>query len=413
MQLPLTNASARQVWDLLTDFVRAAPSSVRPLEQVLGATLAEDVRAESDFPPFDRAVMDGYAVRSVDFEGGPRAVNVAGLARAGGEAMNALDRETCAQINTGAPVPPGADAVVIVENSRPVAGEPAAPLRVYLDDRPRAGQHIERRGNIVKKGDLLIRGGARIGPGELATVAAGGRRELRVFDAPAVALLSTGDELVAPGEAPGPGRIIDSNSIALAGCVRDAGGKATLLGRCPDEPHRLEQRLRDALRHPVACVAGGMSKGTHDLVPAALEALGVTWLVESLRLKPGKPTRIGRGPQGQWVVGLPGNPVSCVVCFLLFVRPILEGLSGRPPAPPPHFSGMLNADLPANGSRPMYQPAEWRAGPRGEVMVTPNPWRGSGDPFGLCGANALLYRAENAMPAARGDQVLFIPFGLP
>ncbi|TWT45164.1 Molybdopterin molybdenumtransferase [Phycisphaerae bacterium RAS1] len=415
--LPLKNAYARQVWDLLAEQVRPAAPTDRPLDGLLGATLAEDVRAQSDFPPFDRAIMDGYAVLSADFADGPRALQLSGLARAGGDAAAPLTSGTCVQINTGAPIPPGADAIVIVENSRGAAGETPAPLnsstQVFLDDRPSPGQHIERRGAIVRTGDLLIRGGTRIGPGELATVAAGGRRALRAFEAPTVALLSTGDELVDPGDQPGPGQIIDSNSIALSGCVRDAGGRPTLLGRCPDEPNLLQQRLRDALRHRIACVTGGMSKGTHDLVPAAFESLGVAWLVESLKLKPGKPTRIGRGPQGQWIVGLPGNPVSCVVCFLLLVRPIIDGLSGRPPAPPPHFSGMLNADLPANGSRPMYQPAEWRAGPRGEVTVTPNPWRGSGDPFGLCGANALLYRPENALPAARGDQVLFIPFGLP
>jgi len=141
--------------------------------------------------------------------------------------------------------------------------------------------------------------------------------------------------------------------------------------------------------------------------------LGVRWLVNGARLRPGKPLRIGHSETGCWVLGLPGNPVSCAVCFLLFGRVVLEGLQGLPVGKPPHVAGSLEADLPAGGERPIYQPAEWSAGSDGEVYLSPLVWRGSGDPFGMAIANALLYRAAGAPAAPRGETVRFIPLDLP
>lgn len=184
-------------------------------------------------------------------------------------------------------------------------------------------------------------------------------------------------------------------------------------GRCADEPASLRASLELGLSYDVMIVAGGMSKGTHDLVPSLLEELGVRWLVSSLNLKPGKPTRIGRAETGCWVLGLPGNPVSCAVCFLLFGRCLLQGLQGLGVRPPTHLPGVLADELGAVGERPMYQPGEWAVSPREEIVVTPGRWRGSGDPFGLVGANALIYRAAQSPPAQRGERVRFIPLEAP
>jgi len=163
----------------------------------------------------------------------------------------------------------------------------------------------------------------------------------------------------------------------------------------------------------VAFGLGGPAAARMARARAVLEQLGVHWVVEGLNLKPGRPTRIGRAPRGGWVLGLPGNPVSCAVCFLLFGRFILEGLMGLPPKPPPRLSGKLDERMPANGARPMFQPAEWRAGADGEVRVRPIPWRGSGDPFGLAAANALIYRPAEVRAADTGHSVAFVPLACP
>jgi molybdopterin molybdotransferase len=260
---------------------------------------------------------------------------------------------------------------------------------------------------------LLVRAGTRIGPGAVAALVAGGIDRVTIFKRPAVALLSTGDEVVRAGRELKPGQIYDSNSVVLRELIGAAGGEAIGLGRCPDEPDRLKQAVAQGLEHDVLCIVGGMSKGTHDLVPAVLEELGVRWVVSGLNLKPGKPTRIGRAESGCWVVGLPGNPVSCAVCFLLFAHVILEGLQGLPVRRPPHLRGRTDADLPPNGARPMYQPAEWLVGADGGVQVSPLLWRGSGDPFGLALANALIHRPANAPAAPRGQTVDFVPFDRP
>lgn len=404
----LQAAPAEDVWDALARHVRPGPADETPLTDALGRVLAADLRTEFDFPPFDRAVMDGYAVRIEDFARQPTELTDLGLVRAGAAERLAVTPGTCARINTGAPLPEGAEAVVMVEKSETLSNG-----RIRLDDTPRPEQHLERRASMMKRGDLLVRAGTRLGGGALAAAVAGGVRKAAVFRTPRVALLSTGDEVVSPDDTLDGAQIFDSNSVALADFIRRAGGEPTRLGRCPDEQRELRGMLRGGLEYDVLCVTGGMSKGTHDLVPDALEKLGVEWLVESLHMKPGKPMRIGQAPGGCWVLGLPGNPVSCSVCFLLFGRALLDGLSGLPVRRPAVLHGRLDADMPANGPRPLYQPAEWHAMANGVVGVSPLIWRGSGDPFGMAIANALIQRPANAPSAAHGEAVPFIVLDTP
>lgn len=400
--------TAEEVWDALREAVTPGPSTSVPLATAIGATLAQDISAPLDFPPFDRAVMDGFAVRAADFGSGTVRLRNLGVAQAGASAALQVSFGECARINTGAPIPEGADAVVIVENSREVS-----PDVVELSDAPRLGQHIELRASLLRRGARLAAAGARITPGAIATLAAAGVREPRIFRRPRVVILSTGDELIAGDQLPHAGQIFDSNSLALAEFARAAGAEVIESGCCQDESSALNSALTRGLRADLLCVTGGMSKGTHDLVPAALEQLGVSWLIDGLNLKPGKPTRIGRSPRGAWVAGLPGNPVSCVVCFLLFCRPILRGLQGLGAGPDPWLSGETQVSLSKNGARPMFHPATWRVGPKGQNLIYPVDWRGSGDPFGLLEANALLTRPAHASPAERGEQVRFLAFDLP
>jgi len=403
----LTAATADAVWECLARQVHAGRLIEVPVEHALGAVLAADVRAAHDFPPFDRAVMDGYAVRTADFSDGRAVLRCTGLVRAGAAELPEVAPGTCVQINTGAALPSGADAVVMVEHSRRLGDE-----RVELRDHPTPGQSIERRGALAPREGLLVRAGARVGPGTLAALVAGGVQRVSIFAHPRVAILSTGDEIVANRETLRPGQIHDSNGVMLETLVRRAGGEPVRLGRLPDEPGPLRAALELGLNEDVLCVIGGMSKGTHDLIPGLLEQLGVGWLVSSLNLKPGKPTRIGRS-DGCWVIGLPGNPVSCAVCFLLFARAILEGLQGLGVRRPPHALARLDAEMPANGARPLYQPAEWYIDQHGQPRVCPVLWRGSGDPFGMAVANALIYRPANAAPAPADDAAQFVPLDLP
>lgn len=401
-------ASPEAVWGALAAHVRPARTREIPFEQACGAVLAQDARSTLDYPPFDRAVVDGYAVRCSDFNDRPTRLRCTGLIRAGIATGAQLAPGTCLQINTGAPIPAGADAVVMVERSRPIA-----PDQVELDDAPTPGQHVERQAAHRRPGDLLVRAGARIGPGAIAALAAGGASTVTIFARPQVALLSTGDELVASGASLGPAQIHDSNAVALERLVREHGGDPVVFGRCSDDEPALRASLELGLADDLLCVVGGMSKGTHDLVPGILTQLGVRWLISGLNLKPGKPTCIGRAPGGCWVLGLPGNPVSCAVSFYLFGRCLLDGLGGLGVHEPPHLAGTLTGEMPKTGERPMYHPAEWSVGARGEILVTPGAWRGSGDPFGLVHANALVQRPAHCPAAGRGETVRFVPLDRP
>lgn len=404
---PLRAATAEAVWERLGGTVEPLGPEECPATEAVGAVLAADVRTAIDYPPYDRAVMDGYAVRTGDFHASPMALRLAGLSRAGSGEPEMLPPGLALQVNTGGPIPKGADAVVVVEKSRSVATATGEEL-VELDDNPQAEQNIERRGCILAQGDLLLRAGSRIRGGGVAAIVGAGVTRVRCFRRPRVGVLTTGDELVEHGRTLAFGQIHDSNSIVLADLIARRGGAAQRLGRCPDDVAALRTVLARGLEQDLLCVTGGMSKGSHDLVPATLEALGVRWLVTSLDLKPGKPTRIGRSPGGGWVLGLPGNPVSCAVCFILFGHAILDGLQGLGARGPAFLAGRLECDLPANGNRPMFQPAEWYAGPGGKPCVNPILWRGSGDPFGMAGANALAYRERHAPAAPRGDTIRFL-----
>lgn len=399
----LSAARAEAVWEALAQHVIPGRRRELPIEQSLGAVVADDIRVRHDYPPFDRAVMDGYAVRAADVAAGNTRLSLAGATAAGSRKAESLAPQQCLRINTGAPIPGGADAVVPVEDTHEQDGH----VEFHRPARP--AENIERCGVLKRKDDLLIRAGTRIQAGTLAALVAAGHTHISVYVRPQVAILCTGDELVPKGQRLDFGQIHDSNSTILEALVRRSGGEVVILGRCPDNVASLRASLELGFANEMLCVSGGMSKGTHDLVPRLLGELGVRWLADGLDLKPGRPARIGRSPQGGWVLGLPGNPVSCAICFVLFGSLILDGLQGLPVRPPPMLRGRLDAALPANGARPMFHPAEWSADDEGSPRLRPVEWRGSGDPFGLATANALIYRPDHAPAAAAGDPVRFLP----
>ena len=296
------------------------PSEEVPIEDALGRVLVEDARAAEDLPPFDSSAMDGFAVIA-----GPAAeLAVVGESRAGHPTDRALAAGEAIRISTGAAIPPGADAVVPIERVEVEDGRVTVPVT-------ERGANVRRSGEDLRSGEAVIAAGTEIGPAEVAVLAALGHPTARVGGRPRVAVLVTGDELVAPGEPLAPGQIRNSNGYAIAALASRVGAHVLPPRIVPDDREATERALSEALDSTdVVCVSGGVSVGPHDHVKPALAALGVEERFWGVRLKPGKPTWFGVR-HGKLVFGLPGNPVSAMVTFHLFARPALRRLAGADP----------------------------------------------------------------------------------
>jgi molybdopterin molybdotransferase len=309
---------------------RAAPL---PAEQVglgeaLGRILAEDVHSDEPVPGFDNSAMDGFAVRAADTEGAtpsaPSELRIAGESSAGNPAAAPLGPGEAFRISTGAMIPAGADAVVPVEYARAANGG------LLVEGAVAAGHHVRRAGEDIAAGETVLERGAELGPAELGVLASLGRSSPRCGRRPRVAVLTSGDELLAPGEAMRPGAVRDSNRHSVPALVQRAGAELLTVATVPDDPTATAAALAPMLEADVAVVCGGVSVGEHDHVKAALAELRVEPAFWGVALRPGKPTWFGsRG--AALVFGLPGNPVSAMVSFILLVRPALAVLAGAAP----------------------------------------------------------------------------------
>ncbi len=297
------------------------PAEDAMLSAAQGRVLAQAVRAKSDQPATDISMMDGYALRAAD---AGAALRVVGEVAAGDAPWSrALAAGESARIFTGAPVPPGADCVVMQEH----AARTADLLRIELP--ARAGQHIRRRGEELTAGAEAISAGTRLESAELALAAACGATTVRVFRRPRVALLSTGSELLPPGSSPAPGKLIATNAVALAALCRDAGAEALDLGIAADDVERIAAALVDAPAD-ILVTTGGASVGDHDHAQAALERLSGSLIFHTVAIRPGKPILFGTASRGRLVFGLPGNPAAATLGFELFVRLAIRMLAGDP-----------------------------------------------------------------------------------
>lgn len=368
------------------------------LADALFRVLAEDVAADGDVPPFDRSMMDGYAVRSADTAAAPAVLRVAGQVRAGQMPERRVEQGDAIQIMTGAPMPAGADAVQQVEKTRLLADG-----RVEIGESVSAGQHVARQGSETRKGSPVLERGRRVDPAAVAALATVGRGRLRAGRRPVVALLVTGDELVAVDEPPSGARIRNANEPALLAQIRAAGADALPLGVAPDDPGRIAAGVERGLATAdVLLLSGGVSAGAFDLVEAVLERLGVEILFERVAIKPGAPLVFGR--RGRTLVfGLPGNPVSAQVTFDVFVRPALfrlqQGRGGSRPA----VEVTLRAAARNRSRRRAYLPAIVRSEPGG-LFGYPLPSAGSADVFAHARANALLVLEAERIEAAAGER---------
>ncbi len=356
-----------------------------PLDaNALGLVLAEDVASDTDMPPFDKALMDGYAVRCADLVAGHGSLEVVDEIMAGQTPHRPVGPRQATRIMTGAPLPKGADAVVIVERTRLLEGN-----CVQIDDQPpRPGQNILPLGNEMRRGETIFRVGMVLRPQHMGTLATVGRSRVSVYPAVEVAVLPTGDELVEAGEIPGPGQIRNGNGPMLLAQVQRAGCRPRALAIARDRLDSLEPLVSAGLESPVLILSGGVSAGKLDLVPGVLQKLGVEAHFHKVTMKPGKPVFFGtRG--ATLVFGLPGNPVSSLVCFELFVRPALLRLTGHADSGSCMVQATLAEDFAYQSDRPTYYPARLEAtGPGWQVHAM--AWSGSSDLRSLAHANAFL-----------------------
>lgn len=379
-----------------------------PLAAARGRVLAEDVVSDVDLPPFEKAMMDGIAVRAADTAEGPWDLELVGEARAGAAFDGALAPGQAIRIYTGAPMCSGADAVVMVEKVREAEG------RVGSDGAVPAGQHVSHLGEILAVGRVVLSAGRRIDAVDLTLLAAVGADPVTVVRRPRITVLTTGDELVPPGQVPGPSQIREGNTIFLAAAAAADSPNVELLevGLVPDDAAELERRFAAALEGGDALVTtGGVSMGKYDLVGACLEAVGVEPILHKVAIKPGKPIWFGkRGAKP--VFGLPGNPVSSLLGFEVFVRPALAALGGAGPEEQRQrlLKGRWDGPSRAAGDRQLNLPVAVAFGADGVPLLSPSVWKGSADVAGLTAAQGFaVIPAESAV--ATGELIDWRPFG--
>jgi molybdopterin molybdotransferase len=397
------------------------------LGEALGRVLAEAVASDVDSPPHDKSIVDGYAVRGSDLVDGRAALIVQEEITAGNVPTLAVVPGCCARIMTGAPIPEGADSVVMVERTqfanaiapRDAAGDLSKPLlgtvRIH-DDGFKTGQNVMPLGKSLRRGDVVLRPGVEITAAEIGLLAEVGRTQILTIPRPRVAILSTGNELVPANEQPTAGQIRNSNGPLLAAAVSAAGGVPVDLGIARDHLDDLRRNIRAGLESDVLVISGGVSAGVLDLVPAVFAELNVEQVFHKINLKPGKPLWFGvhrmvgavSGPSSL-VFGLPGNPVSSLVCFHLFVKPAMSRLAGRQQESL-HATVLakLTREFDHRGDRPTYHPGKLVNSPEG-ALVEPTDWHGSADLRGFVGANTLVIFPAGQRRYQPGDAVEVLP----
>ncbi|GAA1175112.1 molybdopterin molybdotransferase MoeA [Ornithinimicrobium humiphilum] len=388
--------------NILRQIEPLAPETV-PVTRAHGLVTASDVTSTADLPRFDNSSMDGYAVRRADLEGAspenPVLLPVVGDIAAGDQATHELVPGAAWRIMTGAPVPAGADAVVRVEDTD---GHPReAKFRVQ----PEPGANIRRAGEDIRAGEVVLPAGTRVAAPQLAALVSAGIEEVEVVAPVRVVVLSTGDELVRVGEPVGPGQIVDSNGPMLEALVREAGFFAVHVGHLPDDEDVTRKEVRHHLDHADAIITtGGVSKGAYDIVKAVLTGEGTMEFVE-VAMQPGKPQGFGLlGKRRVPVFTLPGNPVSTLVSFEVFVRPALEKRAGRLVGDTT-TTGLATTSWPSAAHRRTYTRVRVTRDSTGEYAVEPVGGHGSHMVAGLALADALAVSSEEATEVEAGSRV--------
>ena len=378
--------------------VRPLAAETVPLARALGRVLARPVRAVRDQPPLDASAMDGYAVLAGDLATTPVSLKVIGISAAGHGLVGTVRSGETARIFTGAPVPKGADAVVIQENTA-VQARPFVSVLHPVS----AGQNIRPRGLDFRRGDVLLPRGIHLRPRDIGLAAAANQPELPVRRKPVVALFATGDELVDPGGDPRGDQIVSSNSSALACLIRHFGAEVLNLGIIPDRLRRTERAIHRACDADILVTTGGASVGDHDFMQEALKNSGVRINFWKIALRPGKPLMYGRKGR-QRILGLPGNPVSALVCARLFLKPLIDAMLGLAPGDD-LVMARLGTAMKANDNRQDYVRAILTEAPDGSRVAAPFARQDSSMQRTFREAHCLIMRPPLAPQAAEGDLV--------
>jgi len=404
---------------------KVGPSEVQEVDLLAasGRVLAEPILADRDFPPFPRATRDGYAVRAADVTQVPARLQLVGEIRAG----DSPDPETCSvgrgqavSIMTGAPLPAGADAVVMIEYTA------AAGKSVEIQRRVKSGENFVPRGAEARQGQVLVDRGTRLDHAAIAMAASVGASTLPVFRNPRVAVLSTGDELVEIGATPGPAQIRNSNTYSLAAQIENSGGEAVRLPTAPDEPQRLRALIEEGLQCDLLLLTGGVSMGKYDLVEQVLAELKAEFYFTGAKIQPGKPVVFGScgagiparvleanrqpmraempAPHRKYFFGLPGNPVSTMVTFKLFAQPMIAALSGAKAEPLIFPKARLKSEIRTKTGLKRFLPAVL-SGEFENAEVELAAWQGSGDIAALARANCFLVIPPDREQIAAGEWV--------
>jgi molybdopterin molybdotransferase len=382
---------------LLLEDAAPLPAETVPLHEGYSRVLAEPLVALRRQPPFDASAMDGYAVRSADVSAVPSRLSVIGAAPAGRGFSGTIMRGQAVRVFTGAPLPAGADTIVIQENVRDLGDG-----RIEVLEPTDANRHVRRAGLDFREGDVLLEKGRLLDPAALSLAASGNHPAVPVVGQPLVAIIATGDELLPPGSTLGPDQIISSNAYGVAAAARSVGARALDLGIAADRNDAIAALVRKAVEagSHVIVTLGGASVGDHDLVHDVLTSEGMTLDFWKIAMRPGKPLMFGRMGETR-CIGLPGNPVASLVCSQLFLKPLLARLAGRPFMQDVR-EARLAASMAANDHRQDYIRAVVRKEPEG-LTATPFGVQDSSMLKTLADANGLIVREPHAPPSVAGD----------
>ena len=387
--------------------IEPRPPVASSIDDALGLVLADDVVSNIDSPPFDKSQMDGFAVRTDDLKSAPATLRVVETITAGQTPQIEVSTGTAAQIMTGAPMPQGADAVIPIERCDIAPGNEQVVVGESVD----SGAYVVRQGTSMSRGETVLTAGTRLAPPQIGLLAELGHTQVSVFPRPLVGVLATGDELVSIDQEPGPGQIRNSNQSMLLAQIRRWSASGRPLGIARDVRKNLDEKIAAGLVCDVLCLSGGVSAGQLDLVPAALRDAGVREVFHKVQMKPGKPIWFGKldaenaqDGRPRWIFGLPGNPVSSMVCCELFVRTALRRLMGVDPAEPQPLLARLEMEQASRGDRPTYFPARTSWTSEGPTVKTVD-WRGSFDLRAAAEADSMIQIGPGARVYSAGEQV--------
>lgn len=394
--LPVATARAR-----ILAGVKPSGKEVVALAEAAGRVLADDLKAKRDQPPFAASAMDGYAVRSEDVQRVPVTLRLAGQSAAGKRYGKKLKAGEAVRIFTGAPVPSGADCIVVQESTT------ATDAGVTVHSATQPGRYVRPAALDFRRDAVVLEQGTRLRARHIAVAASANAARVTVRRKPVIALIGTGSELVLPGGRPGPDQIVSSNNASLSAAIDSFGGSVLDLGIVEDDVRVISGAIRRAAGADVLVTIGGASVGEHDLVQEALAANGIRLDFWRIAMRPGKPLMFARKGR-QRIIGLPGNPVSALVCARIYLKPLIDALLGTT-EPDTYLEARLGEALGANDERQDYLRATYIQADDGSITVAPYSRQDSSMQSVMAHSNCLILRAPDARPARKGSKVLILP----